>query len=75
MEQVPHRPRAGIIGTGGIAHAHAEALELAGAELVVAVDIDAGRAAAFAGKMGFARTAPSLAAAAEAGLDELTIPA
>jgi predicted dehydrogenase len=73
MEQAPHRPRAGIIGTGGIAHAHAEALELAGAELVVAVDIDADRAAAFAAKTGFARTAPSLAAAAEAGLDVVAV--
>jgi predicted dehydrogenase len=73
MEQPPYRPRAGIIGTGGIAHAHAEALKLAGAELVVAVDIDPDRAADFAGKMGFAQTSPSLAAAAEAGLDLVAV--
>lgn len=68
-----HRPRAGIIGTGGIAHAHAEALELAGAELVVAVDLDPDRAAAFAAERGFAHTAPGLAAAAGSGLDLVAI--
>ena len=73
MEQSFQRPRAGIIGTGGIAHAHAEALKLAGAELVMAVDIDSPRAATFAAKMGFAQTAPSLAAAAEAGLDLIAV--
>ena len=73
MERTPPRPRAGIIGTGGIAHAHAEALKLAGAELVVAVDIDPDRAAAFAAETGFAQTAPSLAAAADATLDVVAI--
>jgi predicted dehydrogenase len=73
MEQAEQRPRAGIIGTGGIAHAHAEALKLAGAELVVAVDIDARRASDFATTMGFTHTAPSLAAAAEAGLDVVAV--
>jgi predicted dehydrogenase len=73
MERTPPRPRAGIIGTGGIAHAHAEALKLAGAELVVAVDIDPDRATAFAAETGFAQTAPSLAAAADATLDVVAI--
>lgn len=73
MGQSRQRPRAGIIGTGGIAHAHAEALQAAGAELVVAVDIDQDRAAAFAEKMGFAGTAASLAGAAEAGLDLVAV--
>ena len=67
------RPRAGIIGTGGIANAHAEALQLAGAELAVAVDIDPGRAAAFADKWGVAATAASLAVAADAGLDLVAV--
>ncbi|PNI07596.1 oxidoreductase [Arthrobacter sp. AFG7.2] len=73
MDQAHHRPRAGIIGTGGIAHAHAEALRLAGAELVVAVDIDQDRAVAFADKMGFAHTASSVAAAAELQLDLVAV--
>ena len=67
------RPRAGIIGTGGIANAHAEALQRAGAELAVAVDVDAGRAAAFADKWGVPGTAPSLAVAADAGLDLVAV--
>ncbi|MCU1568554.1 MAG: oxidoreductase [Pseudarthrobacter sp.] len=73
MDQPPLVPRAGIVGTGGIAHAHAEALKLAGAELVVAVDLDAARAADFAAATGFARTAPSLEAAAETGLDVVAV--
>ncbi|WP_258803857.1 Gfo/Idh/MocA family protein [Pseudarthrobacter sp. NS4] len=73
MESTQLRPRAGIIGTGGIAHAHAEALKLAGADLAVAVDIDPDRAATFAAEMGVARTAPTLGAAAEAGLDLVAV--
>jgi predicted dehydrogenase len=73
MDQPLQRPRAGIVGTGGIAHAHAEALKFAGAELVVAVDLDAARAAEFAATTGVAQTAPSLAAAAEAGLDVVAV--
>jgi len=73
MDQPLQRARAGIVGTGGIAHAHAEALKLAGAELVVAVDLDAARATEFAATTGFAHTAPSLAAAAEAGLDVVAV--
>jgi len=73
MDLPLQRPRAGIVGTGGIAHAHAEALKLAGAELVVAVDLDAARATEFAATTGFAHTAPSLAAAAEAGLDVVAV--
>ncbi|CCQ44137.1 oxidoreductase, NAD-binding Rossmann fold family protein [Pseudarthrobacter siccitolerans] len=73
MDQPLQRPRAGIVGTGGIAHAHAEALKLAGAELVVAVDLDTTRATEFAATTGFAQTAPSLAAAAEAGLDVVAV--
>ena len=73
MDQPLQKARAGIVGTGGIAHAHAEALKLAGAELVVAVDLDAARATEFAATTGFAHTAPSLAAAAEAGLDVVAV--
>jgi predicted dehydrogenase len=73
MTNSPQRPRAGIIGTGGIAHAHADALKLAGAELVAAVDIDPDRATEFAQKVGVAQTAPTLAAAAEAGLDLVAV--
>jgi predicted dehydrogenase len=40
--------RCGIIGTGGIAHAHAHALTELGAELAAVAEIDPARAAAFA---------------------------
>lgn len=55
----PRAPiRAAIIGTGGIAHAHAEALsELKGTvELVAVADVDPARAAEFAERFGVART-------------------
>jgi predicted dehydrogenase len=44
--------RAAIVGTGGIAHAHAQALLGSGgrASLVAVADVDAGRASEFAGK-------------------------
>ena len=50
--------RAAIIGTGGIAHVHAEALrhERERAELVAAVDISRQAAVAFADKYGIAKT-------------------
>lgn len=46
--------RAAIVGTGGIAHAHAQAVQGSGgrAELVAVADVDAGRAAEFAAKYG-----------------------
>ncbi|GAA2871353.1 Gfo/Idh/MocA family protein [Nonomuraea rubra] len=46
--------RAAIIGTGGIAHAHAQAVQGSGgrAELVAVADVDAGRAREFAAKYG-----------------------
>ncbi|MGR6922189.1 Gfo/Idh/MocA family protein [[Actinomadura] parvosata] len=46
--------RAAIIGTGGIAHAHAQAVQASGgrAELVAVADVDAGRAGEFAAKYG-----------------------
>ena len=56
---VPHHPlRVAIIGTGGIAHAHAQAVtELAGkATLVAVADVDLERAQAFAAEFGAART-------------------
>lgn len=54
--------RAAVVGTGGIATAHAAALTgLAGrVELVGAVDLDPARAAAFAEKWSVARTFPDL---------------
>ncbi|TLM83577.1 Gfo/Idh/MocA family oxidoreductase [Pseudarthrobacter sp. NamE2] len=54
--------RAAIVGTGGIATAHAAALtELAGrVELAAAVDIDPARAAAFAEKWSIGRTYPDI---------------
>lgn len=80
MTTTPHpeqtdsrRPRAGIIGTGGIAAAHAEALIAGGAELVVAVDIDQDRARTFAGTWGISATAAGLAEAAQLGLDLVAI--
>ncbi|WP_043618710.1 Gfo/Idh/MocA family protein [Nonomuraea candida] len=46
--------RAAIIGTGGIAHAHAGAVQASGgrAEIVAVADVDAGRAREFADKYG-----------------------
>ncbi|MEV4172832.1 Gfo/Idh/MocA family oxidoreductase [Nonomuraea sp. NPDC049709] len=46
--------RAAIVGTGGIAHAHAQAVAESGgrAELVAVADVDAGRAGEFAAKYG-----------------------
>lgn len=54
MIQAPRTIRSGIVGTGGIAHAHAEAIEaLADRMTLVAVaDIDAERAASFARRHG-----------------------
>ncbi|MFJ5986497.1 Gfo/Idh/MocA family protein [Lentzea sp. NPDC092896] len=50
--------RAAVIGTGAIAAAHAEAVRAAGGriELVAVVDVDAGRATAFAEEWGVPRT-------------------
>ena len=60
--------RVGFIGTGGIANAHAEALQQQpGVELAVAIDIDPSRSEAFASKWGVTRTAASLAEAADGG--------
>ena len=55
--------RAAIVGTGAIAAAHAEALRAAGdrIELVAVVDVDAGRASAFAQEWGVPRVHPRLA--------------
>ena len=58
---VPHHPlRVAIIGTGGIAHAHAQAVtELAGkATLVAVADVDLERAQALAAEFGAARLIP-----------------
>ncbi|MFI7125056.1 Gfo/Idh/MocA family protein [Nonomuraea sp. NPDC050153] len=53
--------RAAIVGTGGIAHAHAQALLGSGrAELVAVADVDAGRVSEFAGKYGGPSTHASL---------------
>ncbi|QAY59073.1 Gfo/Idh/MocA family oxidoreductase [Microbacterium protaetiae] len=51
-----HRARTAIIGTGAIAHAHAEALRVLAdrAELVAVVDVDVDRARAFAAQFGAA---------------------
>ncbi|WP_311212244.1 MULTISPECIES: Gfo/Idh/MocA family oxidoreductase [unclassified Arthrobacter] len=60
--------RAAIIGTGGIANAHAEALaQQPGVELTIAIDLDEARAGAFAAKWGFERTAASLEEALAGG--------
>lgn len=60
--------RAAIIGTGGIANAHAEALrQQPGVELTAAVDIDATRAEEFAAKWVVTRTAASLKEAFDGG--------
>src|SRR3712207_3453236 len=70
MTQTPHIPqvRVAIIGTGGIANAHAEALrQQPGVELAAAVDIDAARAQEFAATWGVTRTAASLQEARDGG--------
>jgi len=48
--------RAAILGTGGIARAHAEALKNLGVELVAAADIDPDRLGAFCVEHGIARS-------------------
>ena len=55
--------RVGIIGTGGIAHAHAEALNTFGprAEIAGVVDLDRARADAFAERFGVDRVYPDAA--------------
>ena len=60
--------RVAFIGTGGIANAHAEALkQQPGVELAAAIDVDPGRAEAFAGKWGVTRTAANLTEALDGG--------
>lgn len=56
--------RVGIVGTGGIAHAHAEALNELGPRVVIAgvADVDADRAEAFAATFGIDRVYPDAAA-------------
>ena len=55
------RMRAAIVGTGDVARLHAEAIAVRNdAEVVVAVDVDADRAAAFAAKYGIPLSATSL---------------
>ncbi|GGN08295.1 oxidoreductase [Lentzea pudingi] len=60
--------RAAIVGTGGIASAHAEALRAAGdrVELVAVVDVDAERASAFAEEWGVPRVHPTSTALLDA---------
>ena len=76
----PHQPlRVAIIGTGGIAHAHAQAVvELAGKAILVAVaDVDAERAQAFAAEFGAERSytdAASLFAGEELDLVHVCTP-
>ncbi|TDL39710.1 Gfo/Idh/MocA family protein [Arthrobacter nitrophenolicus] len=68
MTQIQEPLRVAFVGTGGIANAHAEALQQQpGVELTVAIDLDAGRAQAFAEKWDVKRTAGSLAEAAGGG--------
>lgn len=70
----PAKLRVAIIGTGGISHAHAEALQQhPGVELTAAIDLDPGRAEAFASKWGIARTAAGLSEAVLGGLDLVAI--
>ncbi|MCX8456367.1 Gfo/Idh/MocA family protein [Paenarthrobacter ureafaciens] len=64
----PEPLKVAFIGTGGIAHAHAEALRsLPGVDLAVAIDVDLPRAREFASKFGISRTATSLQKAMEEG--------
>jgi predicted dehydrogenase len=66
--------RVGIIGTGGIAHAHAAALSTQeNVELAVAVDLDPGRSEEFAAKWSMQRTAPDLRTAAASGELDLVV--
>ena len=58
--------RVGIIGTGGIANAHAEALSgRDDVELAVAVDLDPSRAEAFGAKWNIPRIAGDLQSAVD----------
>ena len=58
---MPKKIRFGIVGTGGMANAHAQNFsQIAGVELTSCVDVIPERAAAFAQKHGFAHTANSL---------------
>lgn len=66
--------RVGIIGTGGIAHAHADALSTQeNVELAVAVDLDAGRSEEFASKWAIQRTASDLCTAVTNGELDLVV--
>lgn len=66
--------RVGIIGTGGIAHAHADALSTQeNVELAVAVDLDAGRSEEFAAKWAIQRTASDLRTAVANGELDLVV--
>ena len=58
MPESRSRFRVGIIGTGGIAHAHAQAIRDLGdrAELVAVADVDSGRAGEFARRFGAGAT-------------------
>lgn len=58
MSTTPSRYRVGIIGTGGIAHAHAEAIAELGdrVELVAVADVDTTRAGDFAARFGVTTT-------------------
>lgn len=49
-----------LVGTGGVAQLHAQALQRLGVELVAAIDRDAGRAAAFAEQYGFGTSGTSM---------------
>ena len=64
----PQPSRVAIIGTGGIAHAHAQALTELGAkaEIAAVADVDEERARAFAEKFGAARIYTDAAALLEA---------
>ncbi len=73
------RVRVAIIGTGGIAHAHAEAIAALSphAELAAVVDLDADRARAFAERFGGAAVysdASTLLAAEDLGLVHICTP-
>ncbi|NQX10773.1 Gfo/Idh/MocA family oxidoreductase [Microbacteriaceae bacterium VKM Ac-2855] len=56
------RLRVAVVGTGGVAHLHAQALQTrTDVELVAAIDVDAGRAADFAERYGFEGSGTAMA--------------
>ncbi len=75
MKKTPRPVRVGIVGTGGMAAAHAQAYaRIPECRVVACCDIDAAKARAFAAKHGIAATFPSLdALLGDGGVDAVSV--